>query len=145
MDAGPQIAKAALRKPATEVLVFDCANENPMAMAILRAMSDATSRAILSSIVAAGKSIEDVAETIGVPISTTYRRVHELTEYGLVIVERIVVGPTGKKCSIYRSTLRGAKIDVEYDRVKVVGLPNEMVPDVMFRLWRAAESHGQSE
>ncbi len=145
MDAGPQIAKAALKKPAAEVLVFDYANENPMAMAILRAMSDATSRDILSSIVAVGRSIEDVAEAIGVPVSTTYRRVHELAEYGLVIVERIVVGPTGKKRSIYRSTLQGAKIDVEYDRVKVVGLPNEMVPDVMFRLWRSAESHSQSE
>ncbi len=140
MSFGPQIAKATLSKPTTELLVFEDANENPMAAAILQAMSDATSRAILNSVVAAGRSIEEIAETMEIPVSTTYRRVHELAENGLMVVERIMVGTTGKRSAIYRSTLRGARIDVEYDKVRVVGLPNELLPDVMFRLWQFAES-----
>ncbi len=141
MNLGPQIAKATLSKPTTELLVFEDANENPMAMTILQAMSDATSRAILNSVVTAGRSIEEIAEVMGIPVSTTYRRVHELAENGLMVVERIMVGPTGKRSAIYRSTLRGARIDVEYDKVRVVGLPNELLPDVMFRLWQLTQSH----
>jgi len=111
-----------------------------MAAAILEAMSDEFSRAILNCLVESGKSIEEIASQNGIPVSTTYRRVHEMCHRGLVIVERIVVTRSGKREAIYRSTLRGAKIDFELGGVRVVGLPNDGIPDITFRLWQFSES-----
>jgi len=141
MNPVSQLAETTLRKPVAEPLVFESAEESPLAMAILEAMSDATSRTILNSIVAVGRSIEEITLVSGVPISTTYRRVHELCQKGLIIVERIMISNGGKRHSIYRSAFRGATIEVEFDRIRLEGLPNDAVPDITFRLWQFAESH----
>ncbi len=128
-----------------EPLEFAGGTENPMAMAILEAMSDTSSRAILNSIIASGKSIEQIAEEKGIPVSTAYRRIHELCAKGLVVVERVVVGSSGKKCWIYRSAFQGAKIDADLERIRVVGLPNDNIPDITFRLWQFAEKRRTSQ
>ncbi len=142
MSPNPQIQPAA--SVGVEPLEFAGGPENPMAMAILEAMSDTSSRAVLNSIIASGKSIEQIAEEKGIPVSTAYRRVHELCAKGLVVVERTVVGKSGKRRLIYRSAFRGARIDAEFERIRVVGLPNDGIPDITFRLWQFAEIHRKS-
>jgi DNA-binding transcriptional ArsR family regulator len=143
MNPSSQVVETALRQAAAPV-VFDDAQDDPLAVAILEAMSDTTSRAILSSIIADGKSIEEIATESQVPISSAYRRVHELRDRGLIMVERIVVTRGGKRHHIYRSAFRGATVQVEPDRVRVQGLPNDGIPDIAFRLWQFAESHRQT-
>ena len=139
MNPNPQMAETALTKQTEQPLVFDECLESPMAAAILGVMSDEFSRAILNCLVESGKSIEDIASQNGIPVSTTYRRVHEMCHSGLVIVERVAVTKSGKSQAIYRSTFRGAKIDVELGGVRVVGLPNDRIPDITFRLWQFSE------
>lgn len=129
-------------KTVVEPLQFPDGLEDPTAAAIMRAVSDEPSRTILTSIISSGKSIEEITTENGVPVSTTYRRVHELCKKGLIIVERVKVTKNGKRRSIYRSVFRGARIDVENGRVQVVGLPNDGIPDITFRHWQSAESLG---
>ncbi len=123
---------------AAEPLEFAGGLDNPIAAAIVEAVSDTSSRAILNSTVPSGKSIEEITTESGIPLSTAYRRVHELCAKGLLVTERVVVTSRGKRCSIYRSALQGAKIDIEFDRVRVVGVPNADIPDLASRLWRFA-------
>jgi len=109
---------------------------SPMETSILEAYSDSFSRAILNSTVSKGKSIEEITLENNISISTTYRRVHYLCKKGLVIVERMIIAEGGKKHAIFRSTFQGAKLEFQSGGIKIVGTPNEGIPDVAFRLWR---------
>ena len=103
---------------------------------MLEAYSDSFSRAILNSTISMGKSIEEITLENNIPISTTYRRVHYLCKKGLIIVERMIITEGGKKHAIFRSTFQGARFEFQSGGIKIVGTPNEGIPDVAFRLWR---------
>ncbi len=107
-----------------------------MAAVVLDAFLDTLSRAIMNSIISSAKSIEDIAAENKIPLSTAYRRVHELCYKGLVIVERIVISDGGKKHAIFRSAFQGATADFQTDGVVVAGIPNKGIPDIAFRLWQ---------
>lgn len=107
-----------------------------MAAAVLEAFSDLSYRAIMDSIISTGKCIDEIAEENDAPVSTTYRRVHELRRKGLIIVERIILSSSGKKRAIFRSAFEGARIEVQPEGVVVVGIPNGGIPDIALRLWQ---------
>lgn len=105
-------------------------------MSLLEAFSDEPSRAILNSTISRGKSIEEIANENNIAVSTTYRRVRHLVDEGLLMVERIMFTEDGKRYSLFRSTLQGAKIEVQQDGIQVTCAPNVGVPDIAFRIWR---------
>jgi len=102
---------------------------------VLQALSDQYSRAILLSIIEGSKSATELSSEGDIPISTTYRRVHELQEAGLVAVERTVVTEDGKKYELYRSTIRGIKIAFGPGTVEVELVPNEDIVGKFMRMW----------
>jgi predicted transcriptional regulator len=120
------------------VAVLDCLAERD----IIEAMSDECSRKILGSIIERAKPIDLISSESGIPISTSYRRVRKLLEMGLVITERILVSSDGKREAIYRSTLRGAKIEFESGKFRALGALNDEIPDISFRMWQFAQSRG---
>jgi hypothetical protein len=107
---------------------------------IMEAMADEYSRKILGAIVERGKPMDQISTESSIPISTSYRRVHELCERGLVIIERFLVSSDGKREAIYRSTLRGAKIEFESGKFRALGALNDEIPDISFRMWQFAQS-----
>lgn len=74
-----------------------------MSRRILRALADDFSARIIASTIGAAKTVEDISGDEMIPLSTCYRRVRELVEEGLVLVERIVITATGKRYALYRS------------------------------------------
>jgi len=131
-----QIAEVALGEVQRPVAVLECLAERD----IMEAMADEYSRKILGSIVERGKPIDQVSFENSIPISTSYRRIHELCEKGLVIIERYVVSSDGKREAIYRSTLRGAKIEFESGKFRALGALNDQIPNISFRMWQFAQS-----
>jgi phosphomannomutase len=87
--------------------------------AILDAVSDETSRRILNSTIREARPAEGIAHEIDVPVSTVYRRVHELAVAGVLFVERIVTTKEGKRYSLYRSAFRGIKATLDEGRLQV--------------------------
>ena len=77
---------------------------------VLRAVSDEYARTILASTLSQAKSVEDISNQTGIPVSTCYRRVHELVSLHLLKLEKIVITDTGKKYETFRSILKNAKI-----------------------------------
>ena len=102
---------------------------------IVQALSDEYSRKILLSAIAGAKSVEDLSRENDIPLSTCYRRVHELLEGGVVVVEKIIVTPDGKKYELIRSSYRTVSIDFENGTMRVSVLVNEDVADKLRRLW----------
>lgn len=107
-----------------------------MSMSLFEAFLDSPSRAILSSTISSCKSIEELSEENDIPISTVYRRVHFLVDSGLLMTERIVINEGGKRYALFRSTLQGARIEVQQTGIQVSCTPNQSVPDIAFRIWR---------
>ena len=105
-----------------------------MVKAILEAMSDDVSRKILTSTIERGKPVEEIAAEGGIPPSTTYRRVEELSEMGLMLVERIVISESGKRYSIFRSAFRGVLAELQSGHLHVEVTLNEDVAERFYSM-----------
>lgn len=128
-------------EPPTELLQRSRTVTDPrMAGAILEAMSDEISRRILNSVTAQGKAVEEISADGEIPSSTAYRRVHELAQTGLLLVERIIISESGKRYMIYRSAFRGVRIEFVSGELQVRVILNEDVADRFFRMWQSARS-----
>ncbi len=82
--------------------------------AVLRALLDDQSRLILTSTMERPKSVIEITREQAIPITSAYRKVKELKQYGLLKVEQIVLTDDGKKFELVRSAIRSA--NVQFDR-----------------------------
>jgi predicted transcriptional regulator len=98
------------------------------------AISDGVSRAMLSSTVLRGKTVEEICYEQGIPQSSCYRRMRRLIEQGAMVVERMVVASTGRKYAVYRSAFSRLDIRLENGVVSAYGTMN---PDVAHKLSRS--------
>jgi hypothetical protein len=80
--------------------------------AVLKAMADPYERKILRSTITIARSIEEISQENCIPVSTCYRRVHELVTLRLLRVEHIIITSSGKKYETFRSTLKGVRINL---------------------------------
>ncbi|MDV3277068.1 MAG: hypothetical protein LYZ69_01205 [Nitrososphaerales archaeon] len=103
--------------------------------ALVQALSDEYSRKIMLGCITAAKSVEDLSKENDIPLSTCYRRVHELLDSRVLIVERIIVTPDGKRYEMLRSAYRSITVNLESGIMKVEALINEDVADKLRRLW----------
>jgi DNA-binding Lrp family transcriptional regulator len=102
---------------------------------IVQSLSDEYSRKILLSAIGSAKSVEDLSKENDIPLSTCYRRVHELLDSQILIVERIIVTPDGKKFELLRSAYRTVTVNFENGAIKVEAAINEDVAEKLRRMW----------
>lgn len=81
--------------------------------AVLRALLDDQSRLILTSTISTPKSVIDITREQRIPVTSAYRKVKELKEFGLLKVERIVITDDGKKYELVRSAIRSASVQFD--------------------------------
>lgn len=82
------------------------------ASALLDALTDEFSRRIVGSTVSLGKSIEEIASEQLIPVSTCYRKVKQLVNQGVMLVERKAAPGGGKGHAVYRSTFSGLRVEM---------------------------------
>jgi len=103
--------------------------------ALVQGLADAYSRKILLSAIPKAKSVEDMSRENDIPLSTCYRRVHELLDGQILVVEKIIVTPDGKKYELLRSAYRAVSVSFEGGVMKVDAVVNEDVAEKLRRLW----------
>lgn len=81
--------------------------------AILRAIADRLSRMIIDETIPEAKSAAKILESTTLPRASVYRRIHELIEGGLLIVERSVLTSDGKKYDLFRSRFKVIKAEMK--------------------------------
>jgi predicted transcriptional regulator len=96
---------------------------------IARAISDEFCVRILSSTVLEGKTVNEICEEEGIPQSTCYRRIRNLVDEGVLVIEKIVVAPTGRKYAIFRNTFYGFEVRLENGTMSVYATLNPAVAD----------------
>jgi predicted transcriptional regulator len=118
------------------VLVSDSAK----ALEVVKALSDEYSRKIVLSIISKSMPIEEISKEQHIPISTCYRRIHELQSYGIVKVDKTVIQADGKKYVCYKTSFRNALISLDSGEVKVdVVLNKEDGSDRLHDMWSAVK------
>jgi hypothetical protein len=84
--------------------------QSDMRDSVLRALSDSFERKIVCATITSAKSIEQISRENEIPVSTCYRRAHELVDLHMLRIEQTIVTNSGKKYETFRSNLKGAKI-----------------------------------
>jgi DNA-binding Lrp family transcriptional regulator len=110
-------------------------SEPSKVQALVQGLADEYSRKILLSAIPAAKSVEDMSRENDIPLSTCYRRVHELLDAQILIVEKIIVTPDGKKYELLRSAYRSVTVNFDGGIMKVEAIINEDVAEKLRRLW----------
>lgn len=103
--------------------------------ALVEGLADQYSRKILLSAIPKAKSVEDMSRENDIPLSTAYRRVHELLDAQILVVEKIIVTPDGKKYELLRSAYRSITVSFDGGQMKVEAVINEDVAEKLRRLW----------
>lgn len=103
--------------------------------ALLQALADEYSRSIMVSTIKEAKSVQDLSRDGNIPMSTAYRRVNEMTETGLLTVERIVLTEDGKKYELYRSAFKSLQIGLDQGDIAIDVALNDDVAGRLTRLW----------
>jgi DNA-binding Lrp family transcriptional regulator len=106
-----------------------------MVEGMIQALSDGYSRRILLSAIPKAKSVEDLSKENDIPLSTCYRRVNEMTQQGIMIVEKITITPDGKKYEMVRSAFKSVKISFDQGELAIDAIPNEDIADKLNRMW----------
>ena len=106
-----------------------------LSSAFLSALGDESSRKILTSAIASGKTVEEISAEQNLPLSTCYRRMRNLMGGGLMILERTVVTPAGKRYAVYRTTFSRAAISFNNGDIALEVTPNMAIIDKLRRRW----------
>ena len=100
-----------------------------MAGSILKALSDRFSERIMMHAIDQARTIEEISSHEAIPLSTCYRRMQQLVDDGLVVVERIVITSSGKRYALYRSSFRSFRISADPHGVAVEAEMNKDVQE----------------
>ena len=89
------------------------------AIEVVKALSDDYSRKIILSIVSNCLPIEEISREQNIPISTCYRRVHEMLRFGVIRPAQTIIREDGKKFVCYKSAIKNATIQLDSGELKV--------------------------
>jgi len=98
-------------------------------------LSDKYSRSILFCTTLGPKSVEQVSRETKIPISTCYRRIHDMREHGVLFIDRIVLADDGRKFEMYKSAIKDARINIEGGKMTVEAEPNVDTSGRLYRTW----------
>ena len=101
------------------------ARDSNLRKAILKALSDEYSRTIMNYTIEMPKSVVDIVKYCDVPITTAYRRVHDLEENKILKVTGSIVTDDGKKYFLYQNRLKSIYVIFGLEELDVQIVENE--------------------
>lgn len=92
---------------------------------VLKALADEYSRTILTFVMDKPRSVIEISTECKIPMSTAYRRIHDLEESGLVQVMGSIISDDGKRYYLYRSRIKAVRTIFGVDSLQVEVIPND--------------------
>lgn len=77
---------------------------------ILSALADEEIVSILDSSVLESKSVNRIIKETDIPHTSAYRKVRWLLDNGLLVSERFIISPDGKKSSLFKSMFKSITV-----------------------------------
>lgn len=104
---------------------------------LLKALADEQAASILAATALRPRSAMDLIREENLPSSSAYRRIHELEEDGLIVVDRTVLNPDGKTYKMYKATFREVSVRFQAGQVVITAEPNLDAVQKAFRLFHS--------
>ena len=101
------------------------ARDSSLRKAILKALSDEYSRTIMNFTIEKPQSVVDIVRECNIPMTTAYRRVHELEENKILKVAGSIVTDDGKKYFLYQNRLKSIYVIFGLEELDVQVVENE--------------------
>jgi DNA-binding Lrp family transcriptional regulator len=124
------------KKRVRVVLILDKAKADE----VVKALSDEYSRKIILSIISEPLPIEEISRRTKVPVSTCYRRMHELFNYGIIRADKTIIQDDGKKFICYKSSFKNATIQLESGELVVDLVSNRDPSEKLHDIWSSVKS-----
>lgn len=105
------------------------------AIEVIKALSDDYSRKIVLSIISISMPIEEIARVQNIPVSTCYRRIHEMLKFGIVKPDHTIIREDGKKFVCYKSAIKNATILLDSGHLKVDVVVNKDPAEKLGAMW----------
>jgi hypothetical protein len=119
-------------------------NEVEKVRSIVNALSDEYSRKIISATIPMAKSPEEISDEQGIPVSTCYRRIHDLLTLSIINVSKIDLS-NGKKSVLYKSAYKNILVKFESDELAVELVPNTNSPvDNLSDMWKTVQGEAEN-
>ena len=115
-------------------------SDQSKAVEVIRAFSDDYSRKIILSIISKSLPVEEISKEQNIPISTCYRRVHELSSFGIIKAEKTILQEDGKKFVCYKSAFRSASVHLESGELTVDLVPNRDSAEKLQDIWSVVKT-----
>lgn len=103
--------------------------------AVREAVSDPASRQILAACMDQARPVREISEATDISTATAYRRVDDLQEAGLLIVERSAISEDGSRYDLYRSRVEDVLLRVSAEGTSVRWSVEESVEDRIAQMW----------
>jgi hypothetical protein len=104
-------------------------------MEVVKILSDEYSRRILLSIISVSLPMEEISRLEDIPISTCYRRLHEMLQFGIIKPDKTIIRDDGKKYVCYKSAIKDVAIHLEGGELKVDVILNNTPAERLGTLW----------
>ena len=101
------------------------ARDSNLRKAILKALSDEYSRTIMNKTIEKPKSVVDIVKECDIPMTTAYRRVHELEENKILKATDSIITEDGKKYFLYQSRLKAIYVIFGLESLDVQIIDND--------------------
>lgn len=103
----------------------------------MEALADAESARILAATAYQPRSAMELIKEEDLPMSSAYRRLHELQEQGLLVVAKTILKPDGKSYQMYKATFSEVTVHFRGRELVVEAEPNTDVVERAFRLFHS--------
>ncbi len=103
----------------------------------MQALADPESARILAATAFQPRSAMEIVKEEDLPQSSTYRRLHELEEAGLIVVAKTILKPDGKTYQMYKATFSEVRVHFRGRELVVEAEPNSDVVERAFRLFHS--------
>ncbi len=101
------------------------AKDSTLRKAILKALSDDYSRTIMNATIEKSKSVVDLVKECDIPMTTAYRRIHELEDSKILKVTGAIVTDDGKKYYLYQNRIKSIYVTFGLESLDVQIVDNE--------------------
>jgi len=101
------------------------ARDSEFKKAILKTLSDDYSRTIMNATIEKSKSVVDLVKECDIPMTTAYRRVHELEENKILKVTGSIGTDDGKKFFLYQNRLKAIYVVFGLESLDVQIIDND--------------------
>ncbi|QMU53455.1 MAG: ArsR family transcriptional regulator [Nitrosopumilus sp.] len=101
------------------------AKDSTLRKAILKALSDDYSRTIMNATIEKSKSVVDLVKECDIPMTTAYRRIHELEDSKILKVTGAIVTDDRKKYYLYQNRIKSIYVTFGLESLDVQIVDNE--------------------